>query len=179
MLRYGYETFGTGKWHNGAKSFESSFQKGSDVFLGGISNHLTVPCRDLGPDGKLGEPVKKGYSTDIFTDAAIAYLNNYAKGTREKPFFCYVAFTAPHGPRVPREDYIGMYSDESMPLPGNFRALHPFKLDKQSYRDEYLVPWPRTPDMIQTTMADYYAMISHLDKRIGDIIDLLKKEGLY
>jgi arylsulfatase A-like enzyme len=175
----GYETFGTGKWHNGAKSFEASFQKGEDVFLGGISNHYTVPCRSLGPDGRLGEPVKKGYSTDIFSDAAISYLNKYSKGKREKPFFCYVAFTAPHGPREPRKDYIGMYTDESMPVPGNFRGLHPFKLDKQSLRDEYLVPWPRTPDMIQTTMADYYAMISHLDKRIGDIIDLLKKEGLY
>jgi arylsulfatase A-like enzyme len=33
--------------------------------------------------------------------------------------------------------------------------------------------------MIQTTMADYYAMISHLDNRVGDIINLLKKKGLY
>jgi arylsulfatase A-like enzyme len=28
-------------------------------------------------------------------------------------------------------------------------------------------------------MVDYYAMISHLDNRVGDIINLLKKQGLY
>jgi arylsulfatase A-like enzyme len=175
----GYETFGTGKWHNGRESFEVSFQKGENVFLGGISNHMTVPCQNMGPGRKLGDPVKKGYSTDIFTDAAMRYISDYSKGSRENPFFCYVAFTAPHGPRVPREDYKGMYRDESMPVPGNFRKIHPFKLDNQSLRDEYLVPWPRTPEMIQTTMADYYAMISHLDNRIGDLIKLLIKEGLY
>jgi arylsulfatase A-like enzyme len=109
----GYETFGTGKWHNGKESFEASFQKGENVFLGGISNHMTVPCQNMGPDRKLGEPVRKGYSTDVFTDAAISYLSNYASGSHEKPFFCYVAFTAPHGPRVPREDYIGMYPETS------------------------------------------------------------------
>lgn len=175
----GYETFGTGKWHNGKESFEASFQKAENVFLGGISNHMTVPCQNMGTDRKLGEPVRKGYSTDVFADAAMRYISNYAGGSREKPFFCYVAFTAPHGPRVPRQDHVGMYQDESMPVPGNFRKIHPFKLDNQSYRDEYLVPWPRTPEMIQTTMVDYYAMISHLDSRVGDIIDLLKKEGLF
>src|SRR6476659_6685498 len=32
----GYETFGTGKWHNGASTFEASFQKGDNVFTGGM-----------------------------------------------------------------------------------------------------------------------------------------------
>lgn len=175
----GYETFGTGKWHNGAKAFEASFQKGENVFLGGMSDHFNVPCRSMGTDGKLSEPVKKGYLTDLFADAAIDYLNNYGGGTRKNPFFCYVAFTAPHDPRSPREDYIGMYPDESIPLPGNFKALQPFEFDNLSNRDESLGPWPRTPEMIQASLADYYALISHLDSRIGDIIATLKKEGLY
>ena len=44
----GYETFGTGKWHNGAKTFEASFQMGKNVFIGGMADHFQVPCRDLG-----------------------------------------------------------------------------------------------------------------------------------
>lgn len=175
----GYETFGTGKWHNGAKTFEASFQKGDNVFIGGMADHYNVPCRTLGPDGKLGEPVKKGFSTDLFADAAINYLNNYAKGERKKPFFCYVAFTAPHDPRSPRKDYIGMYPDGSIPLPGNFKALHPFEFDDMNIRDETLAPWPRTPEIIQQSLSDYYALISHLDNRIGDIIETLKKQGLF
>ena len=31
FAQYGYETFGTGKWHNGGKSFEASFQKGENA----------------------------------------------------------------------------------------------------------------------------------------------------
>ena len=179
LARYGYETFGTGKWHNGAKSFEASFQKGENVFLGGMADHYNVPCCSLGSDRKLSAPVTKGYSTDLFANAAIGYLNSYAKGTREKPFFCYVAFTAPHDPRYPRKDYIGMYPDGSIPLPGNFKALHPFKFDDLNIRDETLAPWPRTPEIVQQSLSDYYALISHLDNRIGDIIETLKKQGLY
>ena len=50
---HGYETFGTGKWHNGAKTFEASFQNGDNVFIGGMCDHYQVPCRTLGADGKL------------------------------------------------------------------------------------------------------------------------------
>jgi arylsulfatase A-like enzyme len=179
FAKNGYETFGTGKWHNGAKSFETSFQKGKNVFLGGMSDHNIVPCRDLGSDGKLSGPVNKGYSTDIFTKAAIDYINDYARGKQGNPFFCYVAFTAPHDPRSPHTDYIGMYPDKSIPVPGNFMRLHPFAFDQLDIRDENLAPWPRTPEIIQASIADYYALISHLDSKVGEIIETLKKNGLY
>ncbi|GIZ09719.1 sulfatase-like hydrolase/transferase [Flavobacterium sp. UMI-01] len=175
----GYETFGTGKWHNEMESFEKSFQKGENVFTGGMADHYATPMRSLGKDGKLSEPTKNGYSTDLFADAAIHYLTDYAKSKKVNPFFCYVAFTAPHDPRSPRQDYIGMYPDETIPLPGNFKALHPFQFDNMNVRDETLGAWPRTPEMIQASLADYYALISHLDNRIGDIIETLKKQGLY
>lgn len=179
FAKNGYETFATGKWHNGGKSFEASFQKGKNVFLGGMSDHYNVPCQDLGSDGKLMKPVSKGFSTDVFAQTAIDYIEEYAREKKTKPFFCYVAFTAPHDPRSPRKDYIGKYADNSVPLPGNFMSLHPFAFDQLDVRDETLAPWPRTPEIIQASLADYYAMISHLDTRIGDIIETLKKNGLY
>ncbi|NOY95416.1 MAG: sulfatase-like hydrolase/transferase [Chlorobi bacterium] len=177
--RFGYETFGTGKWHNNANTFEASFQKGKNVFIGGMSDHFNVPCRDLGPDGKLSEPIIKGYSTDLFAGAAIDFINEYASSKKDRPFFCYVAFTAPHDPRSPRKDYIGMYPDESIPLPGNFKGLHPFEFDNLNIRDETLGPWPRTPELIRASLADYYALISHVDDKVGEIIETLKKNGLY
>ena len=115
----------------------------------------------------------------MFADAALGFLESYARGNREKPFFCYVSFTAPHDPRSPREDYIGMYPDESIPLPGNFKKYHPFEFDNMQIRDENLTAWPRTPELIRASLADYYALISHLDKRVGDIVKLLKDNGLY
>ncbi|MBN1107416.1 MAG: sulfatase-like hydrolase/transferase, partial [Bacteroidales bacterium] len=84
-----YVTFGTGKWHNGAGTFEASFQNGKDVFLGGMSDHFNVPCRELSAEGKLSDPVKKGFSTDVFSEAAIDFLEEYGEGSMDKPFFCY------------------------------------------------------------------------------------------
>ena len=179
FAKYGYETFGTGKWHNEKEAFEASFKKAKNVFLGGMSDHFKVPCRDMGTDGKLGNPVTKGYSTDLFAGAAIDFITEYAQGKKVNPFFCYVAFTAPHDPRSPHPDYIGMYPDEAIPVPGNFKSLHPFAFDDLSVRDENLAPWPRTPEIIQKSLADYYALITHLDTRIGEIIGTLKRNGLY
>lgn len=173
-----YETFGTGKWHNEMSSFEASFAKGRNIFANGMSDHFNVPCRDL-VNGKLTEPVLKSFSTDLFADAAMDFLRNYSTGTRSKPFFCYIAFTAPHDPRSPRKDMIGTYSNDSMVLPGNFMPFHPFRIADIDTRDENLVSWPRKAADIKSSLADYYAMITHLDSRVGDIIGLLKDNGLY
>ncbi len=179
FARNGYETFGTGKWHNGAKSFEASFQRGKSVFLGGMSDHGKVPVRDLESNGQLGKVKEAGYSTDVFTDAAIGYLNEYAERKSSKPFFCYVAYTTPHDPRSPREDYMDVYPEGSLPVPGNFMKYHPFEFDDMLVRDEHLTAWPRTPEVIQSSLSDYYALISHMDARIGEMIGLLKAKGLY
>ncbi|MCF0055288.1 sulfatase-like hydrolase/transferase [Dyadobacter sp. CY356] len=175
----GYETFGTGKWHNGAETFEASFQKGKSVMLGGMSDHFQVPVRDLDSNRKLSSPVLKGFSTDIFTEAALSYLDGYAKGNRSNPFFCYIAYTAPHDPRSPREDDIGMYQARNIPLPGNFKKYHPFNYGEMQVRDENLAPWPRTPEIVKETLADYYALISHLDVKVGEVIQSLRDKGLY
>ena len=101
----GYETFGTGKWHNGAASFAKSFTDGENIFIGGMSNHLKVPVHDFDETGKY----KKGdattssvFSSVLFADAAVHKLESYNK---EKPFFMYVAFSSPHDPRMAPEEY--------------------------------------------------------------------------
>ena len=95
----GYVTFGTGKWHNGQDSWLRAFQRGKTVMFGGMSDHTKVPVRDLGPDGKL-TPQRTGekFSSEMFADSAIEFLQSQ---DGKKPFFAYVAFTAPHDPRMP------------------------------------------------------------------------------
>jgi len=179
FAKHGYKTFGTGKWHNGAESFIASFQHGKNVFLGGMCDHFKVPCRDLLPEKKLSLPTEKGYSTDVFTDAAIDFISGYANGQDKAPFFCYLAYTAPHDPRSPRDTAQFLGKQPYIPLPGNFMSAHPFDHGDLQIRDEHLAAWPRNPEKIRESLADYYAMIAHLDERIGDLINTLKKYDLY
>jgi arylsulfatase A-like enzyme len=90
-----------------------------------------------------------------------------------------VAFTVPHDPYSPKPDFIDTYTDQSLPLPGNYMPLHPFQFDDLTVRDENLLDWPREADKVRSLLSDYYALITHLDKAVGEIVSTLKKNGLY
>ena len=94
LSKNGFQTFATGKWHNGAESFETNFQEGAKVMLGGMSDHFNVPLRDLDEYNKLNNRHNEGFSTDIFAEATLDYFDRYQASKKEKPFFCYLAFTA-------------------------------------------------------------------------------------
>jgi arylsulfatase A-like enzyme len=173
----GYVTFGTGKWHQSRESFARSFTHGRRVFFGGMSDHDAVPVQDLLPDGDFSEVEREGFSTDLFVDAAIRFLENHAVAGDSAPFFAYVAFTAPHDPRTPPEPYRSTYSGEGMPLPPNFMPVHPFHNGWMTGRDEQLAAWPRTPEVIREQLGEYYGLISHVDARIGDLLETLRRTG--
>lgn len=175
----GYRSFGTGKWHNEKEAFEAAFSDAKNVYLGGMANHFDVPVRDYGPDGKLGEPERKGFSTQIFTDAGLSFINQHLMENDTTPFFAYIAYTAPHDPYSPDFDYIHRYDPEQIPLPANFLGVHPFNIHNPLVRDENLTGWPRHPDTIQMILADYYGLISQVDDQVGRIIQLLKDKGVY
>lgn len=166
--RHGYATFATGKWHNGRASWLKSFQQGRNIMFGGMSDHTKVPLADLGPDGKLGrERTGVRFSSALFADAAVEFLRNYRD---EQPFFAYVAFTAPHDPRNPPPRYRRMYYRQPPPLPPNFAPQHPFDNGHMTGRDESLAPWPRTELMVREQLAEYYGLITHLDRQVGRIL---------
>jgi len=169
----GYVTFATGKWHNREESFLRGFQKGKAIFFGGMANHTKVPVVDLSEGGKLvNKRVGEKFSSELFTNAAIEFLENY---NEDKPFFAYVAFTAPHDPRNPPEEYRQMYYKNRPPVPKNFMPQHPFDNGHMTGRDESLAPWPRTEEVIRDQLAEYYGLITHLDKHIGRVLETLRK----
>ncbi|MEM7199262.1 MAG: sulfatase-like hydrolase/transferase [Planctomycetota bacterium] len=176
--RHGYTTFGTGKWHNGAASFERAFQRGRAVMLGGMSNHEEVPLRDLTAAGTLTEPrTDRGFSSEIFADAAVDFIETQARHG-EAPFFAYVAFTAPHDPRQPPEPFRSQAYADPPPLPANFLPLHSFDNGWLTGRDEKLGPWPRPAELIRDQLAEYYGLIAHLDAQVGRILATLERTGL-
>lgn len=191
----GYHTFGTGKWHNGPDAFNRSFADGDEIFFGGMGDHWNMPAFRYDPTGRYAsrlprctDPVFSNkvehvaadhihagkHSTDVIADSAIRFIEGYDKSA---PWFAYAAFLAPHDPRTMPDRYRAMYDPDTVELPPNFVERHPFDLGMFDIRDEVLAPYPRTPQEIRKHIAEYYAMITHMDERIGDICNAIKARG--
>lgn len=178
FAKAGYATFGAGKWHNGPPLFARAFpQHGGPVMFGGMSDHDKVPVQEFDPSGRYDKsrthPGEK-FSSELFTDAAVEFLRGYQG---DQPFLMYVAYTAPHDPRTPPQEYRRMYPPEKIKLPPNFMAQHPFDNGELKIRDENLAPFPRTPEVIREHIAEYYGLITHLDAQIGRVLDALADTG--
>ncbi|PQJ27243.1 choline-sulfatase [Rubritalea profundi] len=164
-----YKTFIVGKWHNGQETLRSAFSSGSSVYMGGMVDHADFYVQDYA-QGKLGDKRKaKEFSSAEFASAAINYIQ---KAETNKPFFLYVAFTAPHDPRNPPEKYRQIYYKNRPPLPKNFLPEHPFSNMpmRGMGRDECLAPWPRTKAVISDQLCEYYGLVTHLDEQVGRIV---------
>lgn len=192
----GYETFGTGKQHNGKEVFARGFTAGEEIMFGGMSDHWNVPVYHFDSTGKydkrspyIKEPGKNNkveyryncdhihqgkHSSDLFAEATIDFIEQHDSS---KPFFAYVAFTAPHDPRSMPDEYLHMYDTSNIAIPSNFLPEHPWDFGEFKIRDEVLVGFPRTKTDVKVHLRDYYAMISHMDHQIGKIIEALKKSG--
>jgi arylsulfatase A-like enzyme len=165
----GYATFLTGKWHNGPASIPASFRTARSVFSGGMTDPMKAPLSDL-VDGKLTTPTRSPkHACEAFADEAIRFLREPSTG----PFFCYVAFDAPHDPHVVPDDFPTRYAPDSVPLPPNFLPQHPWDNGEMANRDERLLPWPRTPEAVRAMNAEYYRYISYLDAQVGRILDAI------
>ncbi len=167
----GYETFITGKWHNGEEALLRAYQRGRAVYLGGMGDHENLEVQNL-ENGTLSPKAKAAkFSSETFADAAIRYLEG---APENEPFFAYVSFTAPHDPRQPPLRYRNFYYDNLPPLPKNFLPQHPFNNSNLVLRDENLAAWPRTTAVVQQQLAEYYGMITHLDEQIGRVLAALE-----
>ena len=192
----GYQTFGIGKWHNGKQAFNRGFGDGSEIFFGGMADHWNVPVYDYDFSGEYaaripytesfekqtvayrnaGHITNGKHSSELFSDHAVDFINHY---DGKNPFFMYVAYMAPHDPRVMPQKYLSMYDTAQIALPPNFIPEHPFDNGEISVRDELLLDFPRNKTDVKNEILRYYAMITHLDEQIGRVVEALKEKGLY
>ncbi len=193
--RAGYRTFGAGKWHNGAESYQRSFSDGDEIFFGGMADHWNVPAYHFDPTGRyettlpvVDDPHRSNevrrrrcdhvpagkHSSELITDAGLAFLDGYEA---DEPFLMYLSYLAPHDPRTMPERFRRMYDPAEVELPPNFMGGHPFDNGELHIRDEMLASFPRTPAETRRHIAEYYAMISHLDCQIGRVFDRLEQQG--
>ncbi len=199
MQLTGYQTGMSGKWHNGSKAphrpFDRGFYKSYGLWDGGCNffdpaqpdpKFKGGKVRFFGEDDRrITEFPEDFYTTDAFTDHAVATIREQAK--TGQPFFHYIAHTAPHYPlharpediakyqgrydagwdalraeRRERQISMGLYDPEVWPLPGPnpdntpWEKRKPLDLDWQTKRMEVLA-----------------AMIDRMDQNIGRVLDLL------
>jgi arylsulfatase A-like enzyme len=175
----GYQTFGAGKWHNGPKLYHEAFSAGGPILFGGMNDHYRTPLHRFNPSAQYPptavERSPKQSSSELFTDGLLDFLQRRDK---TKPFCAYVAFTAPHDPRQAPPEWLAKYPVEKIKLPKNFLPKHPFDNGELEVRDEKLLPFPRTPEAVKKEIADYYALISHLDSQIGRILDAVDENTI-
>lgn len=156
MKGAGYVTYHHGKKGNTAPLIQAKFD---------INKYLANDEAER----RSGEPGKE------IVDDAITFLRE--RPADAKPFCMYLAFGNPHDPRVAAQKYLDQYDRDSIPLPKNYRPVHPFDNGEMTVRDEKLLPWPRTEADVRRTLHEYYATITALDFHIGRLLQSLKELG--
>jgi arylsulfatase A-like enzyme len=182
----GYETYMSGKWHVKSNA-EDLFNHVGNIRPGmpnqtpeGYNRPIEGQPDKWSPyDTKFNGFWKGGkHWSEVLGDKSIEFIEHASK--REKPFFMYLAFNAPHDPRQSPKEYVDMYPLENISMPEDFMPEYPWKDEigcSANLRDEKLAPFPRTDYAVKVNRQEYYAIISHMDAQIGRIVAALKESG--
>lgn len=192
----GYTTLMSGKWHVSGKDVSFPWQRGFDHVLmanngsyfdqgdynGGRKNPYFLDGKEL--------PLEPGsyYQTDLTTDYAVKFLKEETGKT--KPFFLYLAYTAPHWPLQALPEDIAKYKgkyDKGWDQLRKERYARQIKSgivnpeNTISTKDEDIYDWDKLSyDQRQQwakKMEIYAAMIDRMDQGIGKVLASLKQIG--
>lgn len=161
----GYSTGHFGKWHLGDNYPMRPVDQGFDesvMHLGGgmgqpgdITTYFRFDSSYFNPvlwhNGK--QQRYNGYCTDIFAGEAIRFIEE----NKNRPFFCYLAFNAPHTPLQVPEEYYNIYR----------------YLDPSSGFDNDKRPFPEMSEKDKKDARRVYAMATNIDDNVGRIIKKL------
>lgn len=189
LRQSGYKTYMAGKWHlnHNFKPNESKhnwpLQRGFDQFYGTLiaAGSYWDPLT-LVEDNSYVEPYDDFYYTEAITKKSIEYISS---NDADKPFFLYMAYTAPHWPLHARKEAIAKHK-------GKFEKGWE-KLREDRYRnlistgiidplcklpeiDEQNVAWEKAEHKLweQSRMEAYAGTIEHLDQGVGALVAALK-----
>ncbi|SEJ75670.1 Arylsulfatase A [Dyadobacter sp. SG02] len=186
MKNAGYETYMTGKWHV-ATDATKLFDHARNIRPGMADQTPQGYNRPQSPTDTLWQPWKEEYGgfwqggkhwSQVVADDAVDYLTDASR--KDKPFFMYLAFNAPHDPRQAPKRWVDRYPVNKIIVPESFVAEYPYKDEMgcgKDLRDEQLAPFPRTKYAVQKHIQEYYASISYMDEQVGRILEALKKSG--
>lgn len=195
----GYLTAMAGKWHLGlrpehgpkARGFERSFvllQGGADHF-GGYQAEPGQKGRAAANYSEDGQPARfpaGAYSSDVYTSKMLDYLTDESRG--ERPFFAYLAFTAPHWPVQAPEDVIDKYKGRYAQGPSALRRSRLAAMESLGFTGiENAAASVTDSDwdaldvasrrVASRAMEVYAAMVDNLDQNVGRVLQMLEERG--
>ncbi len=204
----GYQTLMVGKWHlnhiyfDGKKqlNFESNepfweskdgwpLQRGFEEYYGTIHgvNSYWAPFSLVSNNTPIRAEGTNFYYTDALTDHAVADVERY--GGKQKPFFLYLAYTAPHWPlQAPEADITRNRTTYAV----GWDVIRTNRYKRQletgiiepdwrlSPRDSDVRDWENVAnkDWQANRMATYAAMIEKMDAGIGRVMKALKDKNV-
>ena len=161
-----YSTGAFGKWHLGdnfpSRPSDQGFDESVIHLSGGMGQVGDITTYFKG-DRSYFDPVLwhnneqesyDGYCSDIFTDQAI----NFITKNKESPFFCYLAFNAPHTPLQVPDYYYEKYKD----------------IDPTSGFDKDGRPFSEMSEKNKEDARKVYAMVNNIDDNLGKLFKKLK-----
>jgi arylsulfatase A-like enzyme len=178
----GYNLGYLGKWHLVDQHGRSipqgparlGFQHASEwkAYNFNHNNHQGYYWQDEGAD-MVKVPIE-GYQTDAWNRMACEFIETAA--TRDEPFALFLSYSPPHDP----------WTQDNLP-PGYYEKFegvdfgHPpnFKEEPDQYADraksvEEFDGWKQS---LPENRRCYYAMVSHLDDKLGELTEALERAG--
>jgi len=189
----GYSTYMSGKWHVARHVHEPGnwpCQRGFDEYYGiidGAANYFN-PGTLTRNNERIETPPGEYYLTDAISDEAVTQIRTHVERNPGKPFFQYVAYTAPHWPLQARPEDIGRYKGR---FDRGWDALRQERLDRLVGMGIIHPDWklsPRDPSQPEWAKAEhkewevrrmevYAAQIDRMDQGIGRILNALRNAG--
>ncbi len=189
----GYATMMSGKWHvtgrmNTGQEDNWPCQRGFDTYYGmlcGAGSYFD-PHHLVRDNTHLPTPEGDFFFTDAISDEAVNQLDQHFDRKDGRPFFQYVAYTAPHWPLHAREEDIAKYKGR---YDGGWDMLREERLARMariglvdsetalSPRDPDSPPWAEAElkDWEARRMEVYAAQIDRMDQGIGRILKKLEQ----
>lgn len=161
----GYKTGNFGKWHLGDNYPSRPNDQGFDesiIHLSGGMGQVGDFTTWFQGDSSYFNPVLwhngkmekyTGYCTDIFAEQAIQFIEK----NRQTPFFCYLAFNAPHTPLQVPDKYYQQYK--------NIDPSSGFENDNRTFQ--------KMTEKNKEDARKIYAMVSCIDDNIGKLLNKL------
>ena len=109
----------------------------------------------------------------------IEFLRYEALEQPETPFFLHVSYTQPHDSYQSVPKYLDQYKDMEIQPPRVSDEPIPNPVTDWLAVHHGIDQFPPTEERIRASREAYYAMITHLDEYVGEIVAELKLLGLY